>query len=163
MQVIQVKERTHDILDAYIRRGDFPALVVRNFDLLHIPDTESCARELRPDFAPPFVFVRLVSIRVPVEFVDEETREIDLNRVCGSERDDGADFRVKWWIVRRRLFAVRLLRQLHLTRSVGKGYGQPASWWPPKLTGKSQTGKRGKQKCGKQKHGKHKNEEGAIW
>jgi hypothetical protein len=74
--------RTHGICYIHIRRGDLPALLVSFFHLHHIPDTESCAGELRPDIAPAFVLVRFVATWGALELVDEGTGEIDLLCVC---------------------------------------------------------------------------------
>lgn len=95
----QVKGLTHGVRDVYIRRGDPLVLSIRNFYFLHIPDTKSWSRELRPDLTPAFVLVRLVPILVPVEFVNESAREISLLLVCEGERDDRADFRVQGRII----------------------------------------------------------------
>ena len=60
---------------------------------------------------PTFIFMRLVSIRVPFVFVNEGAGEINFLRVCHSKRDDRANFRVKGDIVGGGwLLVVRLLQ-----------------------------------------------------
>lgn len=89
------KRLTHGFCYVYVRRRHLLALLVSNFYFPHIPDTESCAIELCPDITPAIVLVGFLSIRVPVEFMKEGTREIYLLSVCHSKRDDGANFGVK--------------------------------------------------------------------
>jgi hypothetical protein len=70
--------RTHSICYIHIRWGNLPALLVSLFHFHHIPDTESCFAELRPDIAPAFVLVRFATIWVALKLVNKGAREIDL-------------------------------------------------------------------------------------
>ena len=107
---MQMEGRTHGFCYIHVRGGNLLALLVSDFHLSHIPDAEGCTIELRPDVAPSFVLVRLVAIWVPVEFMNERTREIDFLRVCHSERDDRTNFWVEGGIIgRRRLLVLWLL------------------------------------------------------
>jgi len=69
-----------------------------------------------------------VSVWIPVEFVNEGTREIDLLRVCHGKGYNRANFRVKGGIMSRgRLLVGRLLRLwglLLLLLLWGRGRGQ---------------------------------------
>ena len=76
------ERRTHGICYIHIRWGNLPALPVSFFHFHHIPDTESCSAELRPDIAPAFVLVRFVATWVALKLVNEGAGEIDLFCMC---------------------------------------------------------------------------------
>ena len=96
-----MKGWTHGFCYVHVRRGNFLALLASYFNFSHIPNAKSCAAQLRPNFTPAVVFVRLGAIWVPVELVNEGAREIDFPRVRYNKRDDGADFRVKGGLISR--------------------------------------------------------------
>jgi hypothetical protein len=54
---MQTKVWTHDVCYIHVRWGNLLALLINYFHFLHIPDAESCAAELRPDFTPAFIIV----------------------------------------------------------------------------------------------------------
>ena len=101
--MMQIKGWTHSLSHINIRRRDLFALLVGYFHFPHVPNTESSAIKLRPDIMPTCV-MGFLAIRIPFEFVHEGTREIYLLRVCHSERDGRADFRMKGGFIGRGLW-----------------------------------------------------------
>ncbi len=61
---------TYSVGDVDIARGYFPAFLVGELDLLHVPDAEGCAAELTPYIGPVIVF-GTIAIWVPLYFAYE--------------------------------------------------------------------------------------------
>ena len=90
---------TYSVGDINVSGWHLLALLAGLLDLLHVPDAQSRASELRPHLLPSLILQGSLSIRLTLDTAHQWTGEVHLVRVREGELHDRPDLGMQWrWL-----------------------------------------------------------------